>query len=272
MATDTAAPIPFDASRWPAGQREAVSVLQAWRASVETHTARALRDSAACVAAEEALLQGRIPEGIDERAYLAARAACEAHGVPVEWLARQVRAAWAFGGPAAFPDWEALQGFADDWAGSYGVILARLAGATGRWQEPSARSLATGFFIVGRLLTLPADAAAGRIFIAASDLEKGGVSVEALREGRPDEALRRVLWKQLIRARDAFAQGQELIRDLSRPYRGELKRTWLGALAVLDEVERRKFDLWTRPITLTPIQRFQLRIQAIIGKGASRKR
>ena len=82
--------------------------------------------------------------------------------------------------------------------------------------------------------------------------------------------MRKVLWRQLVRARDALGQGQSYIRDLERPYRGRSKRVWLGALEVLRTIERREYDVWSKPIHLSGVRRAQLGIYALIGKLAFR--
>lgn len=248
-----------------------MAALEAWRRVLRAPLP-SVATPAGGRAAYEALAGGTVPAGLDADTFFTAKALCVERDLSVDELIRPVRAAWAFQGAASFPDWPALEAFIDDWAGSHAVLLARLAGAEGRWQGPAARSLGRGFFQVGLLLALPGDAAVDRLFIAQADLEKGGVDVERLRTGRLDEPARRVLWKQSVRARDAFAQGQGLIQELERPFRAELKRAWIGALALLDEIERRGFDVWSRPIVLTPVQRFQLRVLSVIGRGVSRRR
>jgi phytoene synthase len=110
------------------------------------------------------------------------------------------------------------------------------------------------------------------VYIPLRDFEKTGVSVEQLKSGALDADGRKLLWRQVIRARDAFAQGQPLAQDLSRKTRRAFKRWWLGGLEVLNEIERRKYDVWSEPITLSAFHRAQVRFQALFGRTSFRSR
>ena len=150
------------------------------------------------------------------------------------------------------------------WACSHARLLARLAGVSGSWQRDYVDELARGFFWTGRLMALKRDAAEGRFFISETDLAQHNVSREQLAEGRVDESMKRLLWKQTIRARNAFALAEPLALELPRRKAGAFKRWWLGALEALREVNRREYDVWTRPITLSARSRMQVRIQGAI--------
>ena len=98
------------------------------------------------------------------------------------------------------------------------------------------------------------------------------MSREQLAEGRVDESMKRLLWKQTIRARNAFALAEPLALELPRRKAGAFKRWWLGALEALHEISRREYDVWTRPVALSARSRMQVRIQARFGRTAFRSR
>lgn len=263
-------PLPFYDDPWTGQAREAARALWRWHlslwaaahaAAAHPHAAGDWTEAAERVAAGE-------PDGVVPlEVYGAARAVCERRNMPVALLAGQVRAAAGLTGPVRFETAAALRDFAAAFAGAHGRLLGRLAGAAGAWQQPWIEELATGFFLVGRLLRLPSELERDWLFIPLEDLDRAGVSLEALRTGAHSEAVRRLLWKQVVRARDAFAQGRPLLDELEPRYARTLKRYWLGALEVLSEVERRGYDLWQAPPTLSRFRRLQVLMQARFGRS-----
>ena len=81
--------------------------------------------------------------------------------------------------------------------------------------------------------------------------------------------MRGLLWKESVRIRDALAQGRPLIANLSLRQRFALKRFWVGALELLKELERRDFDLWSRPLNLPFVRRVQVYVQTLLGRSVS---
>ncbi len=207
-----------------------------------------------------------VPADVAAAAYLAS----SDHKLPLDLMATQVYEAHHFKGPIRFADNRAINQFIDHFAGAHAALIAHLAGASGSWQLRYVGEFARGMFWVGRLMTLPRDAARDWIFIPEADLEQSGVSIEQLRAGQVDEKMRRLLWKQTIRAKDAFAQSEPLPADLPRRYAGAFKRWWFGGLEVLNEIVRRDYDVFSRPVRLSRYQRAQARVQARFGRTTFR--
>lgn len=266
-------PRPFGPSMWPGDQRAAAEALWDWHRALLAPDAPALdgADLAAYFDAEQQkATRGEADVAVmPEPTARAAYAACEAHDLPLELLAAQVGAAQRFAGPMRFATAADMMEFVDRWAGAHALLLAQLAGAGHSWQERPIRELARGFFITARLARLPADLAADRLFIPLDDLEAAGVPLEQLRAGRVDANLDRLFWKQHVRVRDALAQGQVLVKELPRRYASKLKRCWLGALEVINEIERRDYDVWQKPPRLSAFRRVQIWLQAWLGRAAS---
>jgi phytoene synthase len=79
-----------------------------------------------------------------------------------------------------------------------------------------------------------------------------------------------LLWRESVRVRDALAQGRPLIANLSLRHRFALKRFWVGALELLKELDRRDYDLWSEPLTLSFFRRVQVYVQTLLGRSVSR--
>lgn len=267
-------PRPFYHAPWPKAERAAAQALWHWHHALTDAKAPALdgSDLTAYFAAErDKALAAEPLDAVPEATARAAYAACQAYGLPQERLAEQVIGARALKeAPLRFPEQADLTDFVRTWATPHGMLLAGLAGAGHSWQERAVHELSRGFFLTHRLVCLPHDLQRDRLFVPEADLEAAGVSLSQLRAGTVDEGMRRLLWKQTIRIRDALAQGQPVVKELPRRYAGALKRAWLGALEVLTQIERRDYDLWQEtPIRLSPLRRMQVRVQAFLGRAAS---
>ncbi len=264
---------PFYDSPWPEVLRPAAQALWHWhlalrRPNVPVGTVeerRAFLEAEARRVQEDGAVQV-VPETI----WRAARGAVEQHGLPVELLAAQVRAAWVWVGSARFSNAAALESFLRDFAGAHGRLLARLAGIGTRFNDPQVDALAAGFFLTDRLMRLPRDLAADRLFIPIEDLERAGVSIELLQRGANNPAVQRLLWKQVVRVQEALARGRALVHELPRRYARALRREWLLALEVLRTIKRRNYDVWHGPVELSRWQRLQVAYQARFSRVAFR--
>lgn len=194
---------------------------------------------------------------------------CDAHDLDRGLLAAQVRAAQRLQGRTRFETQSDLEAFVRDWAVAHGRLLAGRAGITTRFQLPYVDELARGFFHGGRMYTLTDDLNRGKVFLPMSDLDQAGVTLDDLRAGTVTEGVRRLLWKQTVRVRDALAQGQPLLKDLRLPLRLTLKYWWLAALEVVSEIERREYDLWSRPLELSSFHRAQVYVQTVFGRAST---
>ena len=266
-------PQPFDETAWTKALQPAAQALWRWHLSLKTPSQRAFEgaDQQAFFEEESARAEAGkplrvVPEPVSQAAY----AACGMHNLPLALLAEQVRASARFTGSIQFASYADLHAFVQQWAGAHARLLAHLAGQTGSWQRAPIDELARAFFLTGRLIYLPDDLARDHLFIPLDEMRYANVSLEQLRAGTIDEAMKRLFWKQTVRIRDAFAHGQNLAKDLSGWQRRVFKRWWLGGLYVLGDFERRNYDVWSKPIVLSPKMRVQVRIQALVGKTSFR--
>lgn len=203
---------------------------------------------------------------MSEETWSAAYEACDAHGLNRDWLGAQVEAARLLVGETRFERADELDTFVRLWAASHARLLATLAGLTNSVQRSWVDELARGFFLLARLASLPADLTRGRLFIPMEELRQYDVSVEQLRTGPATESVQRLLWKHTVRIRDALQRGRSLANDLWFWHRYPLLRYWYGALALIDELDRRDFDLWSEPLELSRFRRFEVYLHVVFGR------
>lgn len=201
-----------------------------------------------------------------EETWSAAYEACERHELNFDWLGAQVEAARLLHGETWFQNGDELDRFVRLWAVPHARLLAGLAGLDNRVQIGWVDELARGFFHLAHLISLPADVARNRLFLSQEELRQFEVTVDQLRTGPATEAVRRLLWKQSVRVRDALRRGKPLIDDLSFRQRYALRRYWYGALTFLEELDRRDYDLWSAPVELSLRRRLEVYLLMFFGR------
>jgi squalene synthase HpnC len=83
----------------------------------------------------------------------------------------------------------------------------------------------------------------GRVYIPLEEMEHFGYSEEDLQERRYNEAFRRLMAFQVDRTRGLFRQGRRLPELVMGRLRADLRLFSLGGLAVLDAIERIRYDV-----------------------------
>lgn len=209
-----------------------------------------------------------MPEALNHQIYRE----MDLHKLPQEWFTSQIKAAHHFYGSLRFSTGGDLKQFLEDAVIPQGYLIARLADVAHRWQLQQVSDLATAFFLVKRLVNLKEDLGKDQLFIPLGDLALAGITVDDLKQGKKSDQTRKMLWKQVIRVRDAFAQGQPLIKEVPRKFRRSFKKNWLTGLEFVTEIERRDYDLWSEPIVLSGMQRFQINVLSITSQGAGKAR
>ena len=259
--------LPFTQKPWPSDLQDDVNRLWDWHLhwfTLEGITSENLQQEAQRFRDEEPL------QYMPTAAVAGVRASIAAHRLDAERLAQQIEAAAVFQDTIRFATRAALGNFLDAWIVPHVQGLAQLADADGSWQRPYTRALAHSAFLTRRLLALPQELARGWCFIPEEDLTRYNTTHDALQKGDLDDALQKVLWRQIVWIRDGFAQARPLLLEVNRRYRRALKQWWLHDLTLLHMLERRRYDLWSAPITLSKGQRAILGWQSRFAKTITR--
>lgn len=260
-------PRPFYDS-WSRSLRPAAHALWDWHSALVDPVVPAGASADAFFDEQRQLAEAGAPVRLmHEEVSAAAYEACATHDLDLDLLGAQVEAARVLHGTTRFETAEDLDTFVRLWAVPHARLLAGLAGLDYSVQIAWTDELARGFFHLGRLASLPADMERDRLFLPLEELRQTDVTIDQLQEGRLDGGVRRLLWKHCVRIRDALAQGQALIDDLSFRQHYALKRCWFGALALLNELDRRDYDLWSEPLDLSPFRRVQVYLQTVFGRA-----
>jgi 15-cis-phytoene synthase len=186
-------------------------------------------------------------------------------------FAAQIRGAAALQEPLRFKDASELDAFVEQWTAAHARVMGAVAGIGAySWQRSLMFEISRGFFLTGALMTLKQDLEQGHLLFPLSDAAIVGMNADDLFSGAATSGVRRFLWKQVVRARDSFAQSQRLIDDLDRRQAAAFRRWWFASLEVLNQIEKHDFDVWNHPPKLSLYHRAHVRFQARFSRTTFR--
>jgi len=227
---------PFD---WPKGDlRQAAEVLWKWHRSASND----------------------VPSNTD---HIKAHAICKEFNLPIQLIDLQL----IKGEMKVIKTAPHLFDYMDAYAGSHALLLAKLAGYTGNWIETPIKQFGRAIFLTRSIWFLKQDLQDGKFYIPLDIMNTHGLSKMDLMKDKPSRAVRSVLWKQIVQARDAYASCRTLNSDLNGWAQRRFRIYWAGGLNMLARVESRRFNLWSKPPRLSLLQKTHVYLRAYIGKS-----
>jgi phytoene synthase len=149
-----------------------------------------------------------------------------------------------------YATWQELREYAEAINGPAGRMVLRLVEPIHPRADHAMTELVVALQLANVVRDVGEDMRLGRIYLPAEDLRCHDVTLDELRAARPTPRLRRLIRFEVQRARELFARGvevTELIHPRCRPF------VWAVIehhRVMLTEVERRGYDVFTRPTTL----------------------
>ncbi|MSS70867.1 MAG: squalene synthase HpnD [Candidatus Latescibacteria bacterium] len=139
-----------------------------------------------------------------------------------------------------------------------GLICIEIFGYTNPRARDYAVSLGIALQLTNILRDLGTDAEQDRIYLPRQDLERFGVTEDDLRARRYNDALRGLMAFECGRAREYYARAAALLppEDRARLFSAEIMgRIYYG---LLEKIERRRYDVFTRRIALSTPHKFAI--------------
>jgi 15-cis-phytoene synthase len=130
-------------------------------------------------------------------------------------------------------------------ASAVGLACVHLWGCADERATEFAESAGIAFQLTNILRDLKEDAARGRVYLPAEDLERFGYDVDRLRRGVRDDAFRALMRFQVERARLYYEQAWPLAPLLDRPGRAVFLMMARTYASLLDAIERRDYDVFS---------------------------
>jgi 15-cis-phytoene synthase len=143
-----------------------------------------------------------------------------------------------------------------------GLVCIHIFGYRDPAAEPLAEQCGLAFQLTNIIRDVEEDAAMGRVYLPAEDLEKFGLSAAELLTNPDPARLRPLLVLEADRAREGYEAGEQLI-----PYISEDSQPALYVLVniyrkLLEKIAERQYDVFSGKVSLTVSEKLR-----ILGKG-----
>jgi phytoene synthase len=144
--------------------------------------------------------------------------------------------------------WDELLDYCRLSANPVGTAVLAIAGALTPERRALSDRVCSGLQVVEHLQDVGEDAAAGRVYLPADDLERFGVVEADLTAPVASPALRSAVAFELARARELLAAGVPLVRSLGGWPRLAVAGYVAGGLAAADAIEAAGYDVLAAPV------------------------
>ena len=166
--------------------------------------------------------------------------------------------------PRSFATFDDLSRYCYQVAGAVGLCCVHIWGFRDERAIPRAIDCGTAFQLTNILRDLGEDAAMGRVYLPAEDLQRFGVTASDLAEHRRGERFTELMRFQVDRARSFYEKSRELFDYLERPGKPILAAMLRIYGGVLDEIERRGYDVFTRRVSLSRGKKLRIALGAVL--------
>jgi len=119
------------------------------------------------------------------------------------------------------------------------------------------------FQMTNILRDLGEDAARGRVYLPIDELERFGCDPAHFKEGRRDDAFRELMRFQIARAREFYASSWPLTPLLPPPGRAVFLVMARTYRALLDEMQRRDYDVFSERVRVSKWRKLWFAMQAL---------
>jgi len=161
-----------------------------------------------------------------------------------------------------YETFEALYRYCFHVASAVGLVSLHIFGYSDHKAKEYAEHCGIAFQLTNILRDLKEDAKLGRIYLPSEDLGKFHYTPDDLRRGAVDERFRRMMSFECERARGYYLSARNLlplVEAISRPALWAMMEIY-GR--ILRKIEQRRFDVFTRPIHLTPAEKAGVALRA----------
>jgi len=133
-------------------------------------------------------------------------------------------------------------------ANPVGRLVLKIAGYDDPRLEASADAVCTALQLTNFLQDLAIDWRRGRLYVSRDIWQPAGARVEDLDSGRLTPEWRAAVHETADRTRSLFDAGRYVCDGVRGRLRLELRATWLGGIRILNELDRRDYDVFqSRP-------------------------
>lgn len=184
--------------------------------------------------------------------------------IPVEHLLAVISGVEMDLGEVALETFDQLQRYCYHVAGAVGLACIHVWGFHDDRALTAAIDCGTALQLTNILRDLREDATLGRVYIPREDLERFGCTAADLASGLPNERFTRLMQFETDRAREYYARAAVLFDYLDPPGKPILDTMLRIYGGLLDEIERRQFDVFSRRVSLSRSRKLMIAAGAVM--------
>jgi phytoene synthase len=188
-------------------------------------------------------------------------------GIPPRYLRDVIDGVATDLSPRTIESFADLERYCYQVAGAVGLCCIHVWGFRDESALPLAVDCGTAFQLTNILRDLREDAAAGRVYLPREDLERHQYSLNDIRNCVRDGRFRELMQFEAQRARGFYSRGARLLDQLERPGRAILTAMLRIYGGLLDEIERRDFDIYSSRVELSQLCKSWIALTSLIRPG-----
>ena len=223
------------------------------------------RRSAALVSWRRALADALAGQPTSDAVLPALADVQQRHDIPPEHLYAVITGVEMDLNHQGFATFDDLARYCDHVAGAVGRCCIHIWGFEDATAHDRAIDCGRAFQLTNILRDLAEDANADRTYLPREDLERFELTTDDIKKRVRDERFRRLMSFQVARAHQYYAKALDLHGLLAPPGRPILKAMLEIYGGLLQEIERRNYDVYSRRIELSSSQKRMIAIRCLLG-------
>lgn len=191
------------------------------------------------------------------------------YSIPVDYPRQLIRGMEMDLSRQRYATFKELQEYCEHVASVVGLICVRVFGCTGPEADRYANRLGIALQLTNILRDLKTDMRDGRVYLPQQDLDRFGVSEEALLAGRRTEPFLKLMAFECQRAKRYFQEAQEALR-LSGQGHLLLPARIMGRVyaRLLDRIEASQFDVFSFRIAIPRKEQVKIALQCLVTSSS----
>jgi 15-cis-phytoene synthase len=186
-------------------------------------------------------------------------------GIPHEYFRQMIDGISSDLEPRRLETFDELYRYCYQVASVVGLTIIHIFGFDTRSALPLAEKCGVAFQLTNILRDIQEDAERGRIYLPAEDLRRFGVSESDLREGNRSPGLVNLMRFEAARARAYYKESLPLLELIHPRSRRSLWALISIYARLLDRIEGKNYDVFTRRVRLSLIEKSWIVVKALVG-------
>jgi len=189
----------------------------------------------------------------------------ERYHIPHEYLFQMIEGVTSDLDPRALQTFDELYRYCYQVASVVGLCTIHILGFSSPEAPALAEKCGVAFQLTNILRDIREDAARGRVYLPAEDLQRFNVNPDELCDRPPDGAFTQLMEFEATRARSYYRESQPLVALVDPRGRPALRALIGIYLRLLTRIEEQHFDVYTRRVSLSAAEKCWIVLRSWLG-------